>query len=482
MALTDLPYAQRAAEIERQRRYAELLQQQAAEPLQSQQVSGIVVPTSPWLGLAKMLQAGLGGYSQRKADEAAAELKKQGAEEAKKYFTDLATYAQKGEKTGETPMTTEISGYGATQPLPVLNVQDGKFSQAMKDVYTPATKAGMLARMMEGMSSENPDVAKYASTFGTALMPTTPEIGAVNPADWTPESLTAYKSSGKYSDLVPVTKAKTPTTFDQEWEIFKKENPNGTLAQFKQLGTAPQQPLRVNWNDPSLRKDWTADSIKAAAKANDSSLLVPTDTNEGAGGRESVFIGRSITAGNQAAKTIENIVEKPSTTSGWLGGQTSHSLLGTTVGGLKNILSDKDVNDYNIMVSGLERNLAAIETSGLVPSGALTSQMGNVVFKPGDTEGQKLRRLAEARQIITEGLTPLLANPRIGADQRKLIKDIVDRVEKAVPLSHHDLTVFEMQKDPKKTISDLINESKSPISQSSNTGGFTIVGVQKTQR
>lgn len=195
-----LPYAQQNAEIERQRRLAELLQQQAYQPMETQIVGGRAIPISPWQTAAKLMQAGLGAYMQGKSEKSEAELKKQAREEAKKYFTDLATYAQKGEKTGETPITTEISGYGATQPLPVLNVQDGKFSQAMKDVYTPATKAGMLARMMEGMSSENPDVAKYASTFGTALMPkevsATDLFNKLDLSKLTPESAEIVAATG----------------------------------------------------------------------------------------------------------------------------------------------------------------------------------------------------------------------------------------------------------------------------------------------
>lgn len=235
MALNDLPYAQRAAEIERQRRYAELLQQQAAEPLQSQMVGGRVVPISPWLGLAKMLQAGLGAYMQGKTTKAEAELKKQSQSEAKDYFTKLVDYAQKGEKTGETPVTAEVEGFRSAGSLPVLNVQDGKFSQATKDVYTPATKAGMLARMMEGMSSENPDIAKYASTFGSALMPTSPEIGAVNPADWTPESLAKYKQTGNYDDLLPATKAASKPATIQEYEYAVGQGFKGSLADYEKM-------------------------------------------------------------------------------------------------------------------------------------------------------------------------------------------------------------------------------------------------------
>lgn len=259
-----MPYAQRAAEIERQRKLAELLQQQYAEPIQQQTAGGYVIPISPLQTVTKLAQAGLGAYMQGKSDKAAAELKKQGAEEAKKYFTDLATYAQKGEKTGETPITTEISGYGATQPLPVLNVQDGKFSQAMQDVYTPATKAGMLARMMEGMSSENPDIAKYASTFGTALMPTTEEYGT--PFKSGGQMYTMSKSGNiKALGLAAPTEESTYQRTTKEWSDkagnkYKQDYAfNPTTKSMEPIGEAY---LADVYHAPGTSKD---DDTKAAA-------------------------------------------------------------------------------------------------------------------------------------------------------------------------------------------------------------------------
>lgn len=208
-----IPYANQQAEIERQRKFAQLLQQQASEPLESQQVSGIVVPTSPWLGLAKALQMGLGSYMESKAAKRESELKKSGQEEAQKYFSNLADYAQGKEVSGQAPVTKEISGYGATGPLPVLNVKDGQFSQAMQDIYATPTKAGMLARMMQGMTSENPDIARYAGTIGSSLMPkeTSLEMGTIDPSKFTPASIKLAMQSNDPSLLEPITETKAPS-------------------------------------------------------------------------------------------------------------------------------------------------------------------------------------------------------------------------------------------------------------------------------
>lgn len=62
-------YGAEQADIERRRKYAEMLSQQSMEPLQSTTAGGYVVPINPLQGLAKMLQA----YSGRRGQEMATE-------------------------------------------------------------------------------------------------------------------------------------------------------------------------------------------------------------------------------------------------------------------------------------------------------------------------------------------------------------------------------------------------------------------------
>ena len=53
----DSPYANELLDIERRRKLADLLQQQAAQPLEANQMAGgYVVPISPLTGLTKLAQ------------------------------------------------------------------------------------------------------------------------------------------------------------------------------------------------------------------------------------------------------------------------------------------------------------------------------------------------------------------------------------------------------------------------------------------
>jgi hypothetical protein len=77
MFKTQSPYEQQIEEMKRRQQMAEMLQQQALQPLESQVApGGMVVPTSPVLGLTKMLQAYMGGKQLRDIEKQKGEIEK----------------------------------------------------------------------------------------------------------------------------------------------------------------------------------------------------------------------------------------------------------------------------------------------------------------------------------------------------------------------------------------------------------------------
>jgi hypothetical protein len=180
-------------------------------------------------------------------------------------------------------------------------------------------------------------------------------------------------------------------------------------------------------------------------------------------GREKVYTERILGSANQAATAIQNITELPvSSSTGLLGigGHSGGSLFSASFGALKNKLSDQDVQDYNVMLAGVKRNLAAIETMGLAPQGALTESMGSLELRPGDSNTTKLRKLAEMRQIVEKGMDVPLADPAIPPEIKSLATKVVDTVTKAVPYTQADVTRLqrEGQKDPDMTLEELIQK------------------------
>lgn len=210
-----------------------------------------------------------------------------------------------------------------------------------------------------------------------------------------------------------------------------------------------QNDTRPDPDDPTKR----ISGITKLDMKNGTAEFIRTDTDpnkgDGAGGmsgRESVFFNRVAGAGNQAALALKNISELPmdTTSTGWLGGrEQGHGLLGALKESVTNKLTPQGVQTYNTMLTGVSRNLASIEASGMAPGAHFTDSMGSVTMKEGDTPLTQMHKMAEMRQIVEMGLEPNLSNPRIPQQQRDLITRIIKNVQESVPFTQHDVTMFE---------------------------------------
>jgi len=161
------------------------------------------------------------------------------------------------------------------------------------------------------------------------------------------------------------------------------------------------------------------------------------------GSREASIFSRALNAGALGTKALTNVANGTigqSTGIAGVGSAPGHSAMASTVDSLRNALSPEEVQQYNTINTGLARNLAQIESSGMVTPGAFTDQIGaGTTMRAGDTEQTKLLRLAESRQIIETGFTTMLSNPRIPASQKQYIRDNLAQVQQAIPYSVEDV-------------------------------------------
>jgi hypothetical protein len=161
------------------------------------------------------------------------------------------------------------------------------------------------------------------------------------------------------------------------------------------------------------------------------------------GNRESVFISRVMTSANEAAKDLANVVKLPiSSSKGILGAlslEPHHTLMGANAGALANEMTTQEVQSYNVLSSGFQRALAGIESSGLAPSGMLSSQMDAVIFKAGDSNLTKMQKLAQTRQIVEAGLETQLSNPRVPTEQQDHMRSVIKSIREAVPFTQQDI-------------------------------------------
>lgn len=203
---------------------------------------------------------------------------------------------------------------------------------------------------------------------------------------------------------------------------------------------------------------------------------------DGLGNRMEVMLDRIVRAGNEAATAAQNIMELPISSSTGLFGsaRAGGSLLDSSKSVLANKVTSQDVQTYKTLIAGVKRNLAAIEASGLAPSGSLTEAMGAVEIQEGDTYVTKLRKMAELRQVVEKGLEPDLANPKIPDQQKQLIKDIISKMQQAIPFTQHDITTLESSGNPRTTIRDVATGKdliKQPPMTTTSDDGWSIKRV-----
>ena len=184
------------------------------------------------------------------------------------------------------------------------------------------------------------------------------------------------------------------------------------------------------------------------------------------GGREGTQVQRVMMAANQVANDAENIARGPLTSSrGLFGGRSQEkSLFEAGKESLANTMTTQEVQTYNVRIAGIQRNLAAIEAAGLMPSGALTHQMEAVVAKEGDTNLTKMQKLAQIRQIVDAGLETLASNPRVSEEQKKHMTKVGEKISNAIPYTHADIDAMTaaQQANPNVSVKDVI-KAKTPV-------------------
>lgn len=179
-------------------------------------------------------------------------------------------------------------------------------------------------------------------------------------------------------------------------------------------------------------------------------------------GRESVFANRVIGAARLATEAAKNVMELPiSVDRGVFGGrQQGPGMFDALKEDMANTVTDSEAKRYNVILSGLTRNLGAIETAGLAVPGSLTHNLGSVVIQAGDDNYTKLSKMAEIRQIVDMGMEPMLHNPRVPAETKTYVKDIMGQIKTAIPFTQHDVTTFAKRGKPSQSFSEFVGANK----------------------
>ena len=178
----DLDYNTRLAAIQRNEKLAQIMQQQAFQPIETQSYQGIQAPISPLAGLAKVLQAYMGARGT--GDEERIKLNQEAKAEAQQMLSSLNPTASPGRAavmgmpevqarpaTSFTPMGSDFEDNPNLQVAPSGNVETPAVAYqpavAPQAAIAPTSGAPLdpeqkRQRLVQMMMSQNPYIAPVA--------------------------------------------------------------------------------------------------------------------------------------------------------------------------------------------------------------------------------------------------------------------------------------------------------------------------------
>jgi hypothetical protein len=237
------PYQLQQQELDRRQKMAEILQQQAFEPVQAGSYQGIQAPISPVQGLAKVLQMYLSNKTQ---EGLKSEQKALGEQYKADTSSDIQRLIQGLQGQAATPEVKQeptaadfadnpnlASTFAQMQPdqqkaftTPAVQARAaGTIDPSMIGEFkTPAMQQQALSMYMAQLAPEAPVIlgegqTAYSKKTGAKLFEGNSKspFSNVNPAQYTPDSLRAFTANGgkDFSLLVPAVSADTQAKLSQ---------------------------------------------------------------------------------------------------------------------------------------------------------------------------------------------------------------------------------------------------------------------------
>lgn len=206
------PYDQQMEELKRRQRMAELMQQEAMQPLESQVApGGMVVPTSPVLGLAKLLQSYMSGKQLRDIEKQRGEAEQRAGTEAMDFLRTI----RQGEPSKDAALAASLS------PTPTESIR------------VPLSPTERQTRIESAFLGGSPQM-KLAAQLASMKPERTLQMDKIDPAKFTPESVAAAFKADDPSLLVPVApKPADEPSILQEYKYAVSQGFNGSLMDYQ---------------------------------------------------------------------------------------------------------------------------------------------------------------------------------------------------------------------------------------------------------
>lgn len=186
----------------------------------------------------------------------------------------------------------------------------------------------------------------------------------------------------------------------------------------------------------------------------------PKDPNSAQpmGAVTSRYFQNSMNAGLQGATALANIVRAPSTSTAGLFAdiKAGHTPIEALVRNATTAITPEEDKNLNTMLSGLSQNLAIVDNSGRVANQAYVDAMDRVKLLPGDTMANRFLKLAEARQVLENGLQSWNDTASLNDQQKAALQRNIATIQKAIPFTVEDVqgALAHTKAAPEPTIGD----------------------------
>jgi len=172
----------------------------------------------------------------------------------------------------------------------------------------------------------------------------------------------------------------------------------------------------------------------------------PTKETSQRASQQQAITQRAVNALGGVASAMETIVELPQgSTTGWLPNlQTKDGMFNAVRNQLGRKISPVDADLMNTAFTGIGRNLASIESSGLASGlSTLANQMekGTYINAGVDDPYKVAMKLADIKRIATENIQPSIDSGLMTDKQAKTAQDLVNRIDKIVPYNTRDVAI-----------------------------------------
>lgn len=169
----------------------------------------------------------------------------------------------------------------------------------------------------------------------------------------------------------------------------------------------------------------------------------PKDMNtpQPMGAVTSRYFQNSMNAGLQGATALANITRQPdgSTTGLFADLKAGHTPIEALVRNAATAVTPEEDQNMNTILSGLEQNLAIVDNSGRVANQAYVDSMKRIQLQPGNTVGARFMKLAEARQVLENGLQSWADTASLNDQQKAALQRNISTIQQAIPFTVQDV-------------------------------------------